>query len=510
VILAAYDFGTTGCKASFFDERGPLIATAYREYPTAFPEPGWVEQDPEDWKDAMRSTTRELLAKSEVQPREVACLSFSGHMMGCVPVDDQGNPIARRVMLWADTRSQQEARWLEELIGRERFYSETGGGLETVLYPAAKIPWIKKNHPELYRQAACFIGTKDTICAWLTGRIATDFSEASDTGLLHLAQRRWHGGFLDVLGIDADKMPELVESTTVLGRLRREPAEELGLLEGTPVVIGGGDVSCGTAGAGAITENLPYMCIGSAGWVSVARREPLINPVARPMSLCHVVPDLYCSQIIMYSAGIAFKWLRDEVFAYQAPEAVSEYDPAAFSKMDGLASQSPPGSNGVLFLPYLRPGGAPYYDSEARGAFLGLSLTTRKADLLRAALEGVAYNLCLMVEYLEEGQPFSSMRMIGGGSESLLWKQIFADVLGKEIVTLSAQQEANTLGAAIVGAVGIGMINDFAEIERFNRVTERTMPRPEHRQWYQQRLAAFAEAYQGLKNANRLLQESML
>jgi xylulokinase len=476
MIIASYDFGTTGCKTSFFDEKGPLIATAYQEYPTHFPQPGWVEQEPDDWKRALVCTTQELLAKSNIHAADIACLSFSGHMMGCVPVDHLGRPISSRAMLWADTRSQPQAQKVEEAIGWERFYGDTGGGLELVMYPAAKIPWIKENQPEIYRKAAYFVGTKDTICAWLTGRIATDYSEASDIGLLHLIEKRWHGDFLDELGIDSQKMPELLESTAVIGKIQKRAAHETGLMEGTPVVIGGGDVSCGTAGAGAVLEDVPYMCIGSAGWVSVAKRQPIIDRSARPMSLCHVVPDMFCSQIIMYSAGVAYKWLRDEVFTYQSPETAVVHDPEAFQKMDALAAQSPAGANGVLFLPYMRPGGAPHYDPSARGAFVGLSLTTKKSDLLRAVMEGVAYNIQLMVQSLEGGNIFPNIRIIGGGSESQLWKQIFADVLQKDVLSLTAQQEANTVGAALVGGVGIGLYEDFAAIDRFSQVKEVTHP----------------------------------
>jgi len=248
MILAAYDLGTTGCKTSFFDEQGPLLGSAYREYPTYYPKEGWAEQDPADWKRELIRTTAQLIEQTGVRPGDVACLSFSGHMMGCVPVDERGETLSSRTMLWADTRSVEQAERLVEKIGWERFYRETGSGLDVVLYPAAKIPWIKENQPDLYRRAAKFIGTKDAICAWLTGRIATDYSEASDIGLLHLGERCWHEELLQTLGIDPGKMPELLPSTTVIGHLRREVATEMGLVEGTPVVLGGGDVSCGTAG----------------------------------------------------------------------------------------------------------------------------------------------------------------------------------------------------------------------------------------------------------------------
>ncbi len=508
MILAAYDLGTTGCKTSFYDEQGPLLGSAYREYPTYYPKEGWAEQDPADWKRELIRTTAQLIEQTGVRPGDVACLSFSGHMMGCVPVDERGETLSSRTMLWADTRSVEQAERLVEKIGWERFYRETGSGLDVVLYPAAKIPWIKENQPDLYRRAAKFIGTKDAICAWLTGRIATDYSEASDIGLLHLGERCWHEELLQTLGIDPGKMPELLPSTTVIGHLRREVATEMGLVEGTPVVLGGGDVSCGTAGSGAGMGNVPYMCIGSAGWVSVVGSEPVIDSDGRPMALCHVVPDLYCSQIIMFSAGVAYKWIRDEIFSATGTEGkTAEIDPRAFARMDALAAKSPAGSRGVVFMPYFRPGGAPYYDIHAKGAFLGLSLAVGKAELIRAALEGVAFNVRLMVGYLEKKGRLESMRIIGGGAASALWKQIFADVLGKPVLTLSAQQEANTVGAALVGGIGIGLLKDFDEIDRFTSVVEEHSPNPKNSRLYDSILPVFVDAFASLQKTNESLGE---
>lgn len=503
MIIAAYDFGTTGCKASFFHEKGHLVSTAYREYPTYFPQNGWVVQNPEDWKLSLIKTTEELLEKSGMYPGDIACLCFSGHMMGCVPVDGKGVPLTKQVMLWADTRSREQADRLIKRIGWERFYYDTGGGLDVVLYPAAKIPWIKENQSELYNRTAKFIGTKDVICAWLTGNIATDFSEASDVGLLHLRDRRWHIDFLKSLGIDEEKMPQLLPSTEVIGNLKSEIAQRTGLLEGTPVILGGGDVSCGAAGAGAVRERIPYMCIGSAGWVAVANKEPIIDLTARSMSLCHVVPDLYTSQIIMYSAGGAYKWIRDEIFLPSSLKEGSVSD--TFTQMDRLAAASSPGSGGVIFMPYLIPGGAPHYDLSARGAFLGLSITNKKGDMIRATLEGVAYNVRLMVHYLEREEAFPNIRIIGGGASSPLWRQIFADILDKDVLTLSAQQEANTLGAALVGGVGIGLLKDFTDIEKFNCLENTTSPNEKAVSTYKELIPVFEKAFRALKTTNEIL-----
>lgn len=501
MIIAAYDFGTTGCKASLFQETGDLIATSYHEYPTYFPKEGWIEQEPEDWKKAMSGTTQEILKKSNIKPTDIACMAFSGHMMGCIPVDKKGTPLTKRAMLWADNRGRPQAKRILESVGWERFYTETGGGLDVSLYPAAKIPWIKENQPEIYRRASKFIGTKDLICAWLTGNVATDYSEASDIGLLHLKGRCWHEEFLRTFGISADKMPAVLPSIAVVGRLTSQIARTLGLVEGIPVVLGGGDVACGSAGAGAVREGVPYMCIGSAAWISVATKDPIIHLSERPMSICHVVPDFYTSQIIMYSAGIAYKWIRDEIFT----DFPKKDKAASFAYLDKLAGSSKAGSGGLLFLPYMRPGGAPHYDMNARGAFLGLMLTTKKADLARSVLEGVAFNLRLMIRCIEEKQSFNSIRIIGGGAKSTLWRQIFADILKKDICSLSARQEANTLGAALVGGVGIGLFDDFSAIELFNRIEKTTHFKQDTASTYEELLPTFQKAYESLKKTNESL-----
>ena len=508
VVIAAYDFGTTGCKASFYKQDGELVATAHHPYPTNFPQVGWVEQDPADWKTAFLRTTTELLDRSKIQPSEIACIAFSGHMMGCVPVDKNGTPLSNRAMLWADNRSRLQADRILEVIGWERFYSDTGGGLDVVLYPAAKIGWIKENEPDLYRQTAKFIGTKDVICAWLTGNIATDFSDASNTGLLHLKNHTWQQDFLKTLGIDQDKMPQLLPSTAIVGKLSHQAARTVGLIEGTPVVLGGGDVACGTAGAGAITENVPYMCIGSAAWVSVATKEPVIHMLARPMTVAHVVPGLYTSQIIMFSAGVAYKWARDEIFLESSLPGQEDSESDSFEQVNQLAATSPIGSRGVIFLPYMRPGGAPHFDLSARGAFVGLNLTVKKADLIRAALEGIALNVRIMLQHLEEKRVFDNIRIIGGGAKSDLWRQIFANVLKKDVLTLSAQQEANTLGAAVVGGVAIGAFEDFSAVYRFTRITEVTSVDPDAASIYDELFQVFRECYEGLRGTNKSLSQT--
>ncbi|MEM3485603.1 MAG: FGGY-family carbohydrate kinase [Candidatus Methanomethyliaceae archaeon] len=508
MIIAAFDFGTTGCKAAFYQENGSTDATVYHEYPTYFPQKGWVEQDPWQWRSVFIRSTEELLEKTGISPNQIACIALSGHMMGCVPVDTEGTPLTNRVMLWADTRCEAQAQLLIRKLGWERFYRDTGGGLDIILYPAAKIPWIKENQPEIYQKAAKFLGTKDTIAAWLTGNLATDFSEASDTGFFHLEKKCWHEDFLRELEIDRGKMPDLLPSTKIVGTLTTEAARDTGLVSGIPVVIGGGDVVCGAVGAGAIAEGCSCMNIGSAGWISVVSRDPIIDLRTRPMTICHVVPGLYTSQIIMYSAGVAYKWARDAIYLQDGDSRTNIGEGQIFDAMDKLAESAPPGSKGLLFLPYLRGGGAPYYDVNARGSFLGLHLAVRKAEILRSVLEGVAFNMRLMMNSLERKLSINDIIIYGGGSRSTLWKKIFANILNKNIVTLSAQQEVNTIGAALIGGVGLGIFSDFSEVSRFVTIKEIESPDTDLSRLYDELFMVFEHAYEDVAGIFKNLGET--
>lgn len=500
MVLLAFDLGTTGCKASAFSIGGRLLSTAYHPYATFFPKPGHAVQRPESWLSAILGLSKQLIEALPVDADDISCISLSGHMNGCVPVDRSGQPLVEETMLWADERAKALARDLVTGIGWPNFYEATGAGLDTWLYPAAKIAWIKSHEPALYKSTFQFVGTKDVIGAWLTGNVATDYSDASNTGLMNIRSLKWDSDLCSAFGVDREKLPNILRSTDVLGPLRREQAQLLGLREGIPVVIGAGDVACASAGAGSIAEGTPYACLGSAVWVSQSRIEPLLDPAIRAVNICHVIPGLYATQLISYTAGIAYKWLRDQILG--SPAVCNQDTALSYKKMDQLAASVPAGSGGVIFVPSLRPGGAPYYDPETRGAFLGLNLTTTAAHLLRAVLEGVAMNIHQLFQQLTPtAQSVPHLRLIGGGAEGALWPQIIADVLGTEVHTLTAMQEANTVGAALAGGVGIGALSSFDEVARFTDVAQRFFP-SDDQSIYKDASEVFSHCYGGLRQTN--------
>ena len=507
-IILAHDFGTTGNKAVLFGSDGNRLASHYFPYETTYPHTGWVEQNPTDWKRAFAKSTESVLASAEVQPDQIAVVSFSGHMLGCIPVDSKGNVLRKTVFLWADHRSHKQAEFINKAIGWETFYQTTGGGLELALYPAAKILWLKEHEPDLYAKTYKFIGTKDLLVHWLTGCFATDYSDASNTGLFDIRRRVWADELVRALGLDIKKLPEQVlPSTKVVGQVTPQAARETGLAEGTPVVMGGGDVPCAAVGAGVVREGTIYNYIGSASWVAMATKRPVFDLEMRPFTLCHLVPDMYVSQLATYSAGVVYGWFRDQICQLEEARA-EETDQNAFDLMDQEAACSEPGARGLLFLPHLRPGGAPFHDLDARGALFGLTLAHTRGDVIRAVLEGITLNIRLICEALEHqvGSRFSQIRIVGGGAKSRLWRDIAASVLNKEVLSLSAQQEANSLGAAITACIGIGIFDRFDDaVKRFIRVEATTFPDKNAQVVYDALFQSFQTAYKHASNVHGLL-----
>jgi len=507
-VVLAHDFGTTGNKATLFGPSGALLASHYVPYGTSYPKPGWAEQRPDDWKRAFVQSTAAALSQAGLRKEDVAAVTFSGHMLGCIPVARDGRVLRERVFLWADHRSENQARAIEDRIGWAAFYRRTGGGLELALYPAAKQLWLKENERELYDRTYLFVGTKDLLVHWLTSRFVTDYSDASNTGLLDLATRRWADDYFDALDLDRTKLPdEILPSIEIVGRVTRRSALETGLAEGTPVVLGGGDVPCAAVGAGVVGPGTAYNYIGSASWLAVAGPRGVFDEAMRPFSLCHLVPDMYVSQLATYSAGVVHEWFKSQICLAEGRDAREEGE-SPFDRMDRVAEDAPPGANGLLFLPHMRGGGAPFHDLSTRGALLGLDLSHTRADVIRAVLEGISLNIGMLCEALEKGvgAPFSEVRVIGGGAKSRLWLEILASVIAKRVVTLAASQEANCLGAAMTAYVALGEFEGFAKAAAaMIRVGQEIEPDPSAVPVYRSRAELFRTAYERVVPIHRAL-----
>ena len=488
--ILAHDLGTTGNKATLFDAAGAAVATALEAYETAYPHPNWAEQDATDWWRAVRDSTRELLSASTVAPGDIAVVSFSGMMNGALAVDARGVPL-RSAIIWADQRATAEAQFLADRCGFEPVYRRTGHRA-SASYTAAKVLWIQRHQPELYARAHQFLQAKDYAAYKLSGVFATDYSDASGTNLFDLERRDWALDVIEAVGLDPRKLPPAHPSNAIIGKVTPQAAAETGLLAGTPVVIGGGDGACATVGAGSVSPGEAYNYIGASSWIAVTSEQPLYDPRMRTFTFVHLDPKLYFPTGTMQCAGGSFDWLERLLRG--------EGETRLYDEMSAAAADVEPGARGLLFLPYLIGERSPYWNPLARGAFVGLTMSHGRAEMARAVLEGVAFNLKMVLDaFLEQGAEILAMRLIGGGARSPLWRQILADVYGLPILRPALLAEATSLGAAIAGGVGVGLFPNFRVAHDIVQVAEGERPQPAARARYAVLYPLFQETYRALE-----------
>ena len=464
-MILAYDFGTGGIKASLFDAEGRVVASGFDAYDTHYPASGYHEQAPEDWWRATVTSTHALLngIPSETRAR-IRAIGISGHSLGVVPLDADGNLLRARVPIWSDARADAEAREFFTRVDGKAWYARTGCGFPPGLYSVFKLMWFRKHEAEWFDRADVILGTKDYVNYRLTGVKATDRSYASGSGVYDLRQRAYAEDLIAASGLPASVFPRIVPATQVLGTLTPAAARSLGLPETVQVVAGGVDNSCMALGAGAYREGRAYNSLGSSSWIAVSSAEPVIDDATRPYVFDHVVPGQYASALAIFSAGTSHTWLRD----------VLGLD---YAEMDRLAAEAGVGAHGLFFNPTLAGGSSLDATPAMRGAFANLDLRHTRGDLVRATMEGVAFGLRHALDTLRGLVPIAEpLILVGGGAKAPLWRQIYADVYGLRVVRTSIGQQAAALGAAVVAGVGCGLWPDFSVVERFSSVTDETVP----------------------------------
>lgn len=494
--ILAHDLGTTGNKATLYDREGNLVGSAFSPYATEYAQPGWAEQDPNEWWRAICASTHALRQQTGARPQNIACVVISGQMMGCVPLDRQARPL-RKAIIWADQRAVDQVRWLEGRIASADVYRITGHRLGPS-YSLSKILWLRDHQPDIFQAAHKFVHAKDALVARLTGLFVTDPSDASGMNLYDLETGGWSAPLLAAAELDPHRLPEVRPSTAVVGEVLPQVAEEAGLAAGTPVVIGGGDGACAAAGAGAVAEGPAYNYIGSSSWIALASRRPIYDPDFKTFTFCHVVPGMFMPIGTMQTAGAAYQWLRDQLCPAEVAEAQT-LNLSPYELMNQLAETSPLGANGLIYLPYLLGERSPRWNPNARGAFIGLTIRHTRADLVRAVLEGISFNLRVILDALQaQGAAINAMRLIGGGARGRFWNRLLADIYGLPIQRLAILEEATSMGAALTGGVGIGFYPDFAMSEQMNPTAAVIEPDLAAHAAYNQRLPIFEAAYQAL------------
>ncbi len=495
--ILAHDLGTTGNKATLYDREGRLVGSAFYAYNTRYEFTGWAEQNPEDWWQAVCHSTRKLLTQIPgLRTDEIACITFSGQMMGCVPLDKNARPL-RNAIIWADQRAIVQQNWLAERLNPADVYHITGHRLSSA-YSLSKMLWLRDNQPDTYKATYKFVHAKDSIVARLTGKFVTEPSDGSSMNLYDLDKGTWSDKIIDAAELDAGQLPDLVRSIDVVGELLPEVADEVGLVAGTPVVIGGGDGSCAGVGAGIWREGAAYNYVGSSSWIALTSSKPIYDPDEKTFTFGHIVPGMFMPTGTMQAAGASYQWTRDQLCPIEV-QAAQALGVSSYEIINLNAEKSPVGANGLIYLPYLMGERSPRWNPRARGAFIGLTIRHTRADMVRAVLEGVTMNLRVIMDtFTKQGAKIDAMRVIGGGSRGRFWNRIMADIYGIPVQRLAILEEATSMGAAVAGGVGVGLYKDFSISEQMNQIAESIQPDPVAQKAYSKVLPIFEACYQQL------------
>jgi xylulokinase len=487
-LLLGLDISTTGAKALLIDPEGNVVSSATTPLSLSTPHPLWSEQEPRDWWQATSTSIRRVLADTNARGEVVKAIGLTGQMHGLVLLDDRGE-VLRPAILWNDQRCGAECDEIRVRLGHQRLIQITGNDALTG-FTAPKILWVEKHEPAIHKRVRHVLLPKDYLRYKLTGEIAMDKADGSGTMLFHLAKRDWSPEVLDALNIPAEWMPKTFEGHQITGTVSEEAAQATGLEKGTPIVAGGGDQSAQAIGAGAVRPGTLTVTLGTSGVVFATTDQPLIEPHGRLHAFCHAIPQRWHLMGVMLSAAGSFQWFRDAV----APETT-------FEELVSEAAQVPPGCEGLLFLPYLSGERTPYPDPLARGAWVGLTVRHRRAHLTRAVLEGVAFGLkdiFLLIAAAGLGQ-IEQVCLSGGGAKSNLWRQILADTLGVELVTVNTTEGA-AFGAALLAGVGRAVWSNIDEAcAQTIKVIDHVSPVSENLARYQLMHEQYQRLYPALK-----------
>lgn len=455
------DSGTSGIKAIVLDHTGRILGTGYRECNLITTRPGWVEEDPQEWWTACRGAVSEAVSNSGCG-KDILSIGFSGQMQGSTLLDADGEPVDNCI-IWMDQRAAGQADMLNGRMSPAEMLDETANFC-LPSYWAPKLLWLKEHRPAVFENTKKVVFTKDYLRYRMTGEIATEVSDASCSFLLDMKGRRWSDKMFKVTGLPREIVPErLLESQDVAGYLKADLAAEWGLTPGIPVVAGGGDQPAGGVGIGVINTGVIAATIGTSGVVFGCCDAPFVDEQRRAMfSLCHSVPGKYCFLGCTLGAGGSFKWMRDTFFADQK-QRLAAAGQDVYDYMTGMAEKVSPGSEGLVFLPYLNGESTPHVDPDARGVFFGLSLRHDLGAMCRSVMEGVTYSLRDTIEILRAfGLNITEVRAMGGGAKSALWRQMQADIYNASVVTMNIE-EGPAAGAAMMAAVGAGFFKSIQE-----------------------------------------------
>ena len=515
--IIIYDFGTSSVKTCLFEIGSEirLAASSAAGYELYITEDGGVEQDAEEWWAALCSTTRDLFRKTDVTPRQVEGMAFCTQMQGSVFVDEKGNAL-RRPMNYLDQRGVKEYKACMgsgvirvsgcSLYKLVRNLIVNYAGSTSAKDPVWKYKWVENNEPEVFRRAYKWLDISDYLTSRCTGRIARTADTAFATFLYDTRKGRegWNKGLLKMYGIHPEHMPEIIDSTEMAGRLTAKAAEDLGLPEGVPVFGGGGDTTFVNIGAGCTKPGDTHIYVGTSGWVSTFMDHQTVDIRAMITGVLSAVKGYFNYYAELETAGKCIEWAvehlaLDEANVYLDHTKVTDVEKKYLSLIDylsGEVAKVSPGSNGVIFTPWIHGNRCPFEDSRAGGMFFNVRIGNGKIDMLRAVAEGICYHLRWLLEsQARKVKTSDTIRFVGGGALSPVVCQILADVTGRRIETIHHTQEVGAVGTALVAAAGLRGENALELARRLVKATHVYTPDPANREIYERGYRVFKGLY---------------
>ena len=488
MLYIGIDLGTSAVKLLLMDASGAVLNTVSRSYPISFPHPGWSEQDPRSWREAVLGGIPELLRGFDASA--VAGIGAGGQMHGLVALDSDGEVI-RPAILWNDGCTSAEVEYLNETVGRAELSRRTAN-IAFAGFTAPKLLWLRRHEPESFARISKIMLPKDYINYILTGVHCTDFSDASGTLLLDVEHRRWSPEMLSLCGVSEAQLPRLYESYDCVGTLLPELADALGLPRTVRVCAGAGDNAAAAIGTGTVGGGACNISLGTSGTVFISGERFGVDPNNALHSFAHADGRWHLMGC-MLSAASCNRWLMEDVFGS-----------ADYAAEQALIGSSRLGENGVYFLPYLMGERSPINDTDARGVFIGMTMDTKRADLTQAVLEGVAFAIRDMLSVARSlGLDIRRSMLCGGGARSPLWREILANVLGIEL-DIPVSEQGPGMGGAMLAMTACG---EYASVREccaaLVRVKERVLPTPELTEKYARRYEAFRRIYPALRDVFR-------
>lgn len=494
--LLGIDIGTSGCKATIIDIEGNIKGQAYKEYSLSTPQQGWEELDPE----VVWSSVKEVIAASlsRFDGDGIIAASVSSFGEAAIPVDRQGNALYNSIV-YIDTRGRKEASYLQERLGYDKILGITGVSVHP-MYTISKIMWLKGNMPEVYCNTWKFFLFADYILFKLGAAPHTDYSLAARTMAFDVINKKWSSEILDCAGVDMSKFGEPVQAGTVVGRISKNIAGELGLPEDMLLVAGGHDQPCAALGSGVIRSSMAVDGLGTTECITPAFDHPVISDAMAGSSFAcvpHVIRDMYVTYAFTFTSGSMLKWFRDNFGHVYREEAAR----SGMNIYDLLIEKAPKDPSKLFVLPHFAGAATPYMDTDAKGAIVGLDIGTKSEDIIKAILEGITFEMMVNTEKLSEaGVGIEEIRAVGGLAKSDIFLQLKADMMGRKVTTLNIS-EAGTLGVAILAGTASGVYRNVEDaVEKLVKVRKEFYPDEKLHALYKDKFEAYKKIYPAVKS----------